>query len=57
MYPNANGAPLSIVLMIQMYMLFGRAFIVLFTVPPAAITKNDVFRSGMAAIVAVYGVA
>ncbi|AHF77377.1 Anaerobic C4-dicarboxylate transporter [Sodalis praecaptivus] len=56
--PHANGAPLSMVLMIQMCMLCGGAFIVLFTgTAPAAIAKNDVFRSGMVAIVAVYGVA
>lgn len=56
--PHANGAPLSMVLMIQMCMLCGGAFIMLFTgTAPAAIAKNDVFRSGMVAIVAVYGVA
>lgn len=56
--PHGNGVPLSMVLMIQMCMLCGGAFIVLFTdTALAAITKNDVFRSGMVAIVAVYGVA
>lgn len=56
--PQSDGAPLSMVLMIQMCMLCGGACIVLFTgTAPAAIAKNDVFRSGMVAIVAVYGVA
>ncbi|MDR0807229.1 MAG: anaerobic C4-dicarboxylate transporter [Enterobacteriaceae bacterium] len=50
--------PLSMVLVIQMFMLLTGALIVILTkTNPASISKNEVFRSGMIAIVAVYGVA
>lgn len=46
------------VLVIQMCMLMAGALIVIITrTNPASISKNEVFRSGMIAIVAVYGVA
>ncbi|AFP84617.1 anaerobic C4-dicarboxylate transporter [secondary endosymbiont of Ctenarytaina eucalypti] len=55
---NAEGTPLSMAMIIQMCMLCGGAFILLFTdTTPSDIAKSDVFRSGMVAIVAVYGVA
>lgn len=53
-----NGKPMSMVLCIQMFMLFAGAAIMIFTkVDVAKISKNEVFRSGMIAIVAVYGIA
>lgn len=56
--PVFNGQPLSMVLVIQMCMLFSGALIVIITkTNPAEISKNEVFRSGMIAIVAVYGIA
>ena len=56
--PVINNKPLSMVLIIQMFMLLAGALIVLVTkINPASISKNEVFRSGMIAIVAVYGVA
>ena len=43
---------------IQMFMLMAGALIVVFTkTNPAAIGKNEVFRAGMIAVVAVFGVA
>ncbi|MDF7679364.1 anaerobic C4-dicarboxylate transporter [Enterobacteriaceae bacterium ESL0689] len=56
--PVVNNKPLSMVLVIQMFMLFSGAVIIMVTkTNPASISKNEVFRSGMIAIVAVYGVA
>ncbi len=56
--PSFGGKPLSMVLVIQMCMLMAGALIVIITrTNPASISKNEVFRSGMIAIVAVYGVA
>ena len=56
--PVFGGQPLSMVLVIQMCMLFSGALIVIITkTNPADISKNEVFRSGMIAIVAVYGIA
>ena len=50
--------PLSMVLVIQMFMLLSGALIIIITkTNPASISKNEVFRSGMIAIVAVYGIA
>ncbi len=44
------------VLVIQMFMLLTGALIIILTkTNPASISKNEVFRSGMIAIVAVYG--
>ena len=56
--PSFGGKPLSMVLVIQMFMLFAGAVIIIATkTNPANISKNEVFRSGMIAIVAVYGIA
>lgn len=56
--PLVNGKPLSMVLVIQMFMLLAGALIVVFTrVDAAAIAKNEVFRAGMVAVVAVFGIA
>ncbi len=58
--PNAKGdmKPLSMVLCIQMFMLFAGAMILIFTKTDASkISKNEIFRSGMVAIVAVFGIA
>lgn len=56
--PLVNGKPLSMVLTIQMFMLMAGALIIVFTkTNPAMIAKNEVFRSGMIAVVAVFGVA
>ena len=58
MRPLVGGKPLSMVLTIQMFMLMAGAFIIIFTkTNPAAIAKNEVFRAGMIAVVAVFGVA
>ena len=56
--PLAAGKPLSMVLTIQMFMFMAGALIVIFTRTNAAeIGKNEVFRAGMIAVVAVFGVA
>ncbi|WP_115660891.1 anaerobic C4-dicarboxylate transporter [Klebsiella quasipneumoniae] len=56
--PTFDGKPLSMVLVIQMFMLLSGALIIIITkTNPASISKNEVFRSGMIAIVAVYGIA
>jgi len=56
--PVLDGKALSMVLVIQIFMLFAGALIIIFTKTKAAdISKNEVFRSGMIAIVAVYGIA
>ncbi|MBS0661316.1 MAG: anaerobic C4-dicarboxylate transporter [Verrucomicrobia bacterium] len=56
--PKVGGKPMSMVLTIQMFMLLAGALIVIFTKTDAAkISKNEVFRSGMVAIVAVFGIA
>lgn len=56
--PKISGKPLSMVLTIQMFMLLAGALIVIFTkVDASKISKNEVFRSGMVAIVAVFGIA
>jgi anaerobic C4-dicarboxylate transporter DcuB len=56
--PQVAGKPLSMVLTIQMFMLMAGALIIIFTkTDPAAIGKNEVFRAGMIAVVAVFGVA
>jgi anaerobic C4-dicarboxylate transporter DcuB len=56
--PLVGGKPLSMVLTIQMFMLLAGALIIVFTkTNPALIAKNEVFRSGMIAVVAVFGVA
>ncbi|MBK8740035.1 MAG: anaerobic C4-dicarboxylate transporter [Betaproteobacteria bacterium] len=56
--PLVGGKPLSMVLTIQMFMLMAGALIIIFTkTNPVAIAKNEVFRAGMIAVVAVFGVA
>lgn len=49
--------PLSMVLVIQIFMLVAGALIVIFTkTEPGKISKNEIFRSGMIALVAVFGI-
>jgi anaerobic C4-dicarboxylate transporter DcuB len=56
--PAIAGKPLSMVLAIQMFMLLAGALMILFTkTDPQAIAKNEVFRAGMIAVVAVFGIA
>ncbi len=56
--PKIAGKPLSMVLAIQMFMLMAGALIIMFTKTQAsAVGKNEVFRAGMIAVVAVFGVA
>jgi anaerobic C4-dicarboxylate transporter DcuB len=56
--PDVKGKPMSMVLTIQMFMLMAGALIIVFTkTNPAEIGKNEVFRAGMIAVVAVFGVA
>jgi len=56
--PLVGGKPLSMVLTIQMFMLMAGALIIVFTqTNPVSIAKNEVFRAGMIAVVAVFGVA
>lgn len=56
--PMVGGKPLSMVLTIQMFMLMAGAVILIFTkTNPARIAGNEVFRAGMVAVIAVFGVA
>ncbi len=56
--PSMNGKPLSMVLAIQMFMLLAGALIIVFTkTDPATIGKTEVFRAGMIAVIAVFGIA
>lgn len=56
--PVVAGKPISMVLTIQMFMLLAGALIILFTkTDPTSIGKNEVFRAGMIAVVAVFGIA
>jgi anaerobic C4-dicarboxylate transporter DcuB len=56
--PLINGKPLSMVLTIQMFMLLAGALMIMFTkTDPSSIGKTDVFRAGMIAVVAVFGIA
>jgi anaerobic C4-dicarboxylate transporter DcuB len=56
--PLVNKKPMSMVLTIQMFMLLAGALIIIFTqTNPASIAKNEVFRAGMIAVIAVFGVA
>ena len=56
--PLVGGKPMSMVLTIQMFMLLAGALIIIFTkTNPGDIGKNEVFRAGMIAVVAVFGVA
>ena len=56
--PVFGGKPMSMVLTIQMFMLLAGALIIMFTkTDPSAIGKTEVFRAGMIAVVAVFGIA
>ncbi len=56
--PVFAGKPLSMVLTIQMFMLLAGALMILFTkTDPSTIGKTEVFRAGMIAVVAVFGIA
>lgn len=56
--PLAGGKPLNMVLTIQMFMLLAGALMIVFTpTDPGSIGKTDVFRAGMVAVVAVFGIA
>lgn len=56
--PLINNKPLSMVLTIQMFMLLAGALIIILTkTDPSTIGKTEVFRAGMIAVVAVFGVA
>ena len=56
--PLIGGKPLSMVLTIQMFMLLAGALMIVFTkTDPSTIGKTDVFRAGMIAVVAVFGIA
>ncbi|MBT3065395.1 anaerobic C4-dicarboxylate transporter [Rhodoferax sp. U11-2br] len=56
--PLVNGKPLSMVLNIQMFMLLAGALIIVLTkTDPTTIGKTEVFRAGMIAVVAVFGIA
>ncbi len=56
--PMVAGKPISMILTIQTFMLLAGALIVVFTRTDAtAIGKSEVFRAGMIAVVAVFGIA
>jgi len=56
--PLVDGKPLSMVLSIQMFMLLAGALMIVFTdTDPSTIGKTEVFRAGMIAVVAVFGIA
>ena len=56
--PHVAGKPMSMVLTIQMFMLMAGALIIIFTkTNPGDVGKTEVFRAGMIAVVAVFGVA
>jgi anaerobic C4-dicarboxylate transporter DcuB len=56
--PLVGGKPLNMVLSIQMFMLLAGALMILFTkTDPSTIGKTEVFRAGMIAVVAVFGIA
>jgi len=56
--PLVDGKPLSMVLTIQMFMLLAGALMIIFTkTEPSLIGKTEVFRAGMIAVVAVFGIA
>ena len=56
--PLAAGKPMSMILTIQMFMLLAGALIIIFTkTDPSTIGKTEVFRAGMIAVVAVFGIA
>jgi anaerobic C4-dicarboxylate transporter DcuB len=56
--PMFGGKPMSMVLTIQMFMLLAGALMIIFTkTDPSIIGKTEVFRAGMIAVVAVFGIA
>lgn len=58
-WPDAKGVmkPMNMVQTIQMFMLLAGALIIIFTPTDASkISKNEIFRSGMIALVAVFGI-
>lgn len=56
--PAFDGKPMSMVLTIQMFMLLAGALMIMFTkTDPSTIGKTEVFRAGMIAVVAVFGIA
>jgi len=56
--PLVGGKPMSMILTIQMFMLLAGALIVIFTkTDTREIGKNEVFRAGMIAVIAVFGIA
>ena len=56
--PSFGGKPMKMYLVIQMFMLVAGALMVILTKPDVnSISRNEIFRSGMIAIVAVYGIA
>ena len=56
--PVMAGKPMSMVLTIQMFMLLAGALMIIFTkTDPSTIGKTEVFRAGMIAVVAVFGIA
>lgn len=56
--PSFDDKPMSMVLTIQMFMLLAGALMIIFTkTDPATIGKTEVFRAGMIAVVAVFGIA
>lgn len=56
--PVIGGKPMSMILTIQMFMLMAGALMVVFTkTDPAAIGRSEVFRAGMIAVIAVFGIA
>jgi len=56
--PLIDGKPMSMVLTIQMFMLLAGALIIVLTkTDPSTIGKTEVFRAGMIAVVAVFGIA
>ena len=56
--PQIDGKPMNMVLTIQMFMLLAGALIIIITkTDAAAIGKSEVFRAGMVAVVAVFGIA
>jgi anaerobic C4-dicarboxylate transporter DcuB len=56
--PLVGGKPLSMVLTIQMFMMLAGALMIICTrTDPGSIGKTEVFRAGMVAVVAVFGIA
>lgn len=56
--PVINGKPLNMIHVIQMFLLTAGALIAILTrTDPAAIGRSEIFRAGMIAVVAVFGIA